>query len=207
MSVEVSSTSTSSGFFKISALKSTTSFGSPPTHFVRSFSTASISNLSAYRRWSSSALNFYTCVNFEKGVMTYSSQNWSLALLSFLSRPGDAMNGIWGYSKLSIFSSHLRSLKIFSPSSILSMILYPRYMYESKCSTYILNSKDFMKYTIIDVTQDVEDPIFVDKIKTTQLEWKRKLVRSKKSFWKNLPTPALETSLIRLWNFYIWLVI
>ena len=39
---------------------------------------------------------------------------------------------------------------------------------QPKYSTYILNSKDFMKYTIIDVIQDVEDPIFVGKIKTTQ---------------------------------------
>ena len=41
-------------------------------------------------------------------------------------------------------------------------------MYESKYSTYILSSKDFMKYTIIDVIQYVKDPILVGKIKKTQ---------------------------------------
>ena len=39
-------------------------------------------------------------------------------------------------------------------------------MYESKCSTYILSLEDFINYTIIDVVQDVEDPIAVDRIKT-----------------------------------------
>ena len=55
-------------------------------------------------------------------------------------------------------------------SPILSMLLYLRDMYESKCSTYILSLEDFINHTIIDVVQDVEDPIAIGRIKTKLLE-------------------------------------
>ena len=87
----------------------------------------------------------YPCLyKLWEGVMTYSSRNRSLALLSYLSCSGVGLNGIWGSPKLCIYSSHSKSSNMFISFLMLFMILYLCYMYESKCSTYILSSKNLM---------------------------------------------------------------